>query len=85
MSWKFNAGYYSYSAKEFFEVRRILDKRRITLSNTSIMTHTDKCIALYNKKGNKNECRIEVFHAVRVEGRKVEDIARLVKKEKGAS
>ena len=56
------------------------------MSNTSIMAHTDKCIALYNKKGNQtNEWRIEVFHAVRVEGRKVADIARLIRKEKYAS
>ena len=50
------------------------------------MTHTDKCIALYNKKGNKtNEWRIDIFHAVRVGVRKVAEIARLVHKEKGAS
>ena len=50
------------------------------------MTHTVKCIALYNKKGNQtNEWRIEIFHAVKVEVRKVADTARLIRKEKGVS
>ena len=44
------------------------------------MTHTVKCIALYNKKGNQtNEWRIEIFHAVKVEVRKVADTARLIR------
>ena len=86
ISWKFNAGYNSYSTKARFKVRKILDKWRTTLSKTSIMKHTEKCIALYNKKGNQtNEWHIEVFHAVRVEGRKVAEIARLIHKQKGAS
>ena len=50
MSWKFNAGYDSHAAKELFKIREKSDKRKTTLSNTSIMTHTEKCIALYNKK-----------------------------------
>ena len=50
------------------------------------MTHNEKCIALHNKKVNQtNEWRIEVFHAVRVEGRKFADIEKIIRKEKGAS
>ena len=55
------------------------------MSKTSIITHTDRYIALYNKKGNQtNEWRIEVFHAVRFDGQNVEDISRLIHKEKCA-
>ena len=86
MTWEFNAGYDSDAAKKNFRVKKISDKRRTTFSKTSNMKHTDKYIALYNKKGNKtNEWRIDIFHAVRVGVRKVAEIARLVHKEKGAS
>ena len=47
------------------------------------MKHTDKYIALYNKKGNQtNEWRID---AERVQVRWVVEIARLIHKDKGAS
>ena len=83
ISWKFNAGYASYAAKGNFKVRKISDKRRTTFSKTSIMKHTDKYIALYNKKGNQtNEWRID---AERVKVRWVVEIARLIHKDKGAS
>ena len=50
------------------------------------MTHTEKCIALYNKKVNQtNEWRIEVFHAMRVKGRKVAQIAIIIRKDKVTS
>ena len=82
---KFNAGYNSDSVKELFKGRKISDKRRTTLSKTSIMKHSEKCIAPYNKKVNQtNEWHIEVFHAVRVEGWKVAQIVRLVRKKKGS-
>ena len=69
MSWKFNAGYDSYAANELQKAQKRSGKHRTNLSETSIMIHNDKCISLYKKKGNKtNEWRIEVFHAVRVEG-----------------
>ena len=53
MSWKFNACFDSYAVRELFKVGKILDKRRTTLSKTIIMTHTEKYIALYNKRGIK--------------------------------
>ena len=49
MSWKFNAGYDADAAKELFKVSKRLDKRRTTLSKTSIMTHTENIyFAPYN-------------------------------------
>ena len=81
MSRKFNAVYDSDVAKELVKLSKRSDKRRKTLSKTSIMMHNDKFIALYNKIGNKtNEWRIEVFHAVRVEGQKVAEIEIIIVK-----
>ena len=50
MTWEFNAGYDSDAAKENFKVSKRSDKRRTTLSKTSIMTHNKKCIDLFQPK-----------------------------------
>ena len=53
MSWKYNSGYDSCAAKKLLKYRNNSAKRKATMHDRSNSTNTDKCVTLFNTKGNQ--------------------------------
>ena len=84
--WRYSSGYESDAAKEMMKEQNKTAKRKATMRSKSTLSYIEKCVSLFTTKGNQtNEWRIAVHHAVENDGNKVADIARQIRKDKGAS